>query len=813
MPNFFETFRDGMGQTNTGPEDNTPSTNQAQVAMDFARARHNSAGTKSAADGTIARPMQNGRHAFSDQVLNAYSVAGVDVDPEVKALTDELDALAVSSQAIAQMDTATRQRYINRGYREFDAAAITEREAELQSMVMDRARNVITENDALDRELKRMAVDRTATSLSAERMSLASAEQEQKYKTATEGMNFDELYDAYQKGGISGVPRAWLANRMQEVGQLEYEARTIKQALTPGAGASALDALMGLGTGAVGQKAGSGSAGVKGLDFEKIAEAIGYQFTGDEIDAMITEFEEKRLSDPKAAASTTGITLPGFGVTVPLPVVLKARQFSTEIASMGVKPDDLRKMNSLNAQLLTAQQNFSDSITQLGGVVNTNSAAQAKVARYFTDARAMLKAGDVAGAEGALNDGVKEADAIVSAMIGTKPKPQQAFLTDIQRFGRPNSPDAVADFLTAEAPVTALERLKPGTPYHEAAQLVFSEMRDFETMANDVSKTGNIMGALVSVDKDAKQKALRDALLDNASVSLYSKHFNAAVGERLASVGMQAALLGKLKELQANAGAMPDQRSVVESAILTKAAETIFGTDWKRGRINKSFYRQFPVTNDAGDPVLDASGSPMEVQLLDANKLIASLAPFQLQLKEAGSDYQLGSAFATGIESNAAALAGELLPGNDPLKQAILYMVDGNYRASPEMDASASAQRMVERQLGVLNSAIDTMQELPQRVPDVIEAARGSEAERRLVRDRASEIIANWSTQYNPEISGIAREKIGDPAAPHNSVQAMRAAQTQAINELKSRARDKSAVIPGTVLRDDRILSEVLKDQ
>lgn len=825
MANFFESFRAGMGQQNTGPEDSTPSDNQARVALEFARARHNSLNAngqqRSSADQTIARSMQNGRHAFSESVLQGYATAGAEVDEELNTMLGELDALAVSSQAIATMDNATRQRYINRGFREFDSSAITEREAELQQLIMDRSRGVLTENESLDRELKRMAVDNNRMSITESRMTLAAKEADARYKSVTEGMTFDQLYDAYQKGGISGVPRTWLAGEMQARGQLEYEARQLKTAMTPGGAgdpaATGLSLLMGLGTGAVGQKPGSGAAGsAKGLDYEKISEAIAYNFTGDQIDALISEYEEARLTNPEASAAGTGVTLPGFGVTVPLPVILKARGFSTEIANMGVKPDDLGRLRSTQARILSGQTVFADSLVQLGGTISANSAAQAKVARHYGDANAALKAGDVAGAETALKLADDEAGKVIDAMITTRPKAQQGFLTDLRVSGRPNSPEAVSDFLSAETPTVALERLKAGSPYHEAATLVFSEMRSFEDNANAVATAANganVFGALAQVDPELKRVALRDQLLDNASVSLYSKTFNASVGERIASVGLQGALLGRIKELQSSLGPKPTETQLQEVALLSKAAETVFGADWKRGRMSQSFYRQFPLTDDNGDPILDAQGQPLETKLLDVKSVIAALAPVQVQLRDAGSDYQLFSAMIGSVEKNAEGLAGELLPGNDPLKQAVFYMANGSYRSSSEMDANTAAMSIVTQQAELLNQAIDTAEALPTRVTEVIEAARGSQAEQRLIKQRAEEIVGNWDKMYDPALGGVAREKLGDPTTPRNSIQARRAAQTQAVQEMALRQRDSKAVITGETLRDDRILMEVLRDQ
>lgn len=802
MASLFEAFRTSVGADESRQ-------NEADVALKFARFRHNTMtanGQKTQADPSIAMPVQNGRHAFSDQVLSAYSIAGEEADPELNTMLDELDALAISSQAISQMDTGLRQRYVNSGLVEFDPVRINERSAELQRMAMDRARPLLAENDALDRELKRINVGRMNEALSVDRLSAAAAQSDAKYKTLVQDMSYDQLSDAYSKGGINGVPKQWLANYMLEAGTLEAQNRNVKAALSSTGGG--LNSLMSLGTGGVGQKAGTGT-GTAALDFEKQAEAIAYNYTGDQLDTIITQHEERmRQSPPADRGAIVSVSLPGLNASVPLPVLLKARQQSTELANNGIKSGDIAKMNTLFAQMNNSAEVFVDSITQMGGNISTNSVAQSEVMKHYDIARGALKAGDISGAEVAIEAATKRSSEIIESLITTRPEAQQPFMREIQRFGRPNNPASVADYVSSLNSTVAMEQLPQNSPYRDAMQLIFSEMSTLDASAAAVTANPAFLGAQPSAK--ARQEALRDQLLDKASVSTYSRHFNAKVGERVLETGLRGAVLGRIAELSDPNAAMANDASASgqEIVVLTALSNTLFGANSKRGAISNTFRKQRAVTDDLDQPMMAADGQPLEYTGINVAEMIAAVTPFQTRLAEMGSNYQIFSAMENVIQQQSQALAGELLPNNDPNKQAVLYMVSGAYRANGEADANNIALGIVTQQLDLLSQAVTDAEARPVRVNEIINNSRGSVAETTLVTARAQEILSNFDANYDEKLGGIERSRLGS-ASSSNANQRQRAAQNQAYQELQKRQQQSSS-LGTTQLSDERILEQLL---
>jgi hypothetical protein len=193
---------------------------QVETVATFGRQYREVKGTAGRPD--IARTMVNGRHELSNSILNGFAVAGAQVDAETQKDLDELDNLAQASVAISEMDNETRASMSVRGHKGMDPYEIDKRENDIARRVMDRNRNILQEDEQINRTLKRYQLQNTELTVKENYRTAELNAENAKAEELTKNMTAKELELAANNGGIPGISHVKLLDIRLQRTSAEY---------------------------------------------------------------------------------------------------------------------------------------------------------------------------------------------------------------------------------------------------------------------------------------------------------------------------------------------------------------------------------------------------------------------------------------------------------------------------------------------------------------------------------------------------------------------------------------------------------------
>lgn len=729
---LFAGFRQTVGVTGTKDDQ------QSRTMLNFGAYKGQLLGT---GDSDIARPMSAGRHDFSSQVQTAYDIAGLAVPDDIQQQLEQLDSIAISSQAVAQMDPLTRVKAIGDGYSEFDPQRILEAEADIMRNVRNAAGQVLAIDKQIERDKNIADLVGKQITNATDALALDQAERLSGYAQSLSNTTMEELAAASSAGeGIGDVPIVAVQN--EYVRRLQQEAEI--QKMTTGSYLDQLAGTLGLSpdTATSAQTAATSAAGTVNM--------ISRSLTPEAINGIIEQARQDY--DPKTDGHVVMGTIVGpngNAVKVPVATLMAAQQQAVKMeADMGESlAKTFRSQATVQASLYDVEMASIFSVLQNTGravapeQIQQNYGEVLAIEQAF---QASYGAGNIEGMTAAVTKLGEFKEKLIDSVLPSEDDPSYQAAMDNMLNGRPVSDWAVASDLASSAAAGGISLgVTPNSIFAEVAPVLEMQLArvNADGTINDVYKdnTGegedgeqvyslqDVMNAGRSTGgagTAAERNIARgQAVFSEINRQVLGKEFTDQVRGVVAEDGLRNSLSGIATALAQAAQEVPAQERGAIMAQLRAVDEMrtmLFGKFPDTGSFESgggSVTGLLTTSTIPAEYIADENGNIIPGKALTdpnsgAELTTTSISPgryaqvidlFDIQLKESGVDLKaitgystLNEVVANDMRDNVANIATQFVPQTLRDKELMLLVSEDYRRNSTDTTGYMSAVQVAQ---------------------------------------------------------------------------------------------------------------------
>jgi hypothetical protein len=732
--NIFAKYNKQFSGNNGGYDDQ-----QVETMAAFGRNYAAVKGTQG--DPTIARAMVNGRHELSNSILNGFATAGAKPDTQTMKDLDELDNLAQASHAISRMDNETRAGMSIRGVKGMDPFEIDRRESEIAKRVYDRNRNVLLEDENLNRVIKRGLAEKGNMVNQDDKITLSHKIALDKAMSATENMTANELKKTIDTGGIQGHSRDVLVSIYTNKVTNEINMRTLSNQLNPTNAGSFNNNPFGdniftnpTGNGAAGSSSGGDggnpnqpttpgqvSSNATGIATQqKMRIAALSNLSMDVLGRMSEEVKQSALPDP--VTGKTNVIVPfTFYPGTKMPV---SGEELTQVISQ--KQENINKLGESRAKsievqggliankVLGSREVFFNSLHAMGmgSITESNSPVNMKINNVQNQIADALNKGDVNAAQELANKAQIMMDSTIKDLISSAKPELQAGLTDIATFGKFVFGETAAKHLAYSSPGAIIDGTKDDEVLREVGAYVGQMNANINApvipVNQQTSRRGNVdLGAITG---GASSKLIGNDFTDAAN----EKFMNAVNANSMRTIAVGAAqksvvtngiyetltsvIDGLNKEVTDSANAnkgVEDPKALELLDLATHARDAMFGRVHQQrqiqpviGGMQVTGEEAFTETDSHGNEVQlkDEAGNPVTHEIIDPNAIGNYLIGVQNYMdKVSPGKIDLMNGVIESFKQVANDKSSTFSAGN-PIKKALLVGISPPYRNNQSVD-------------------------------------------------------------------------------------------------------------------------------